>query len=75
MNEKIRKTPKHPNNDSIKDSEELKANLKGWFSQEVGKKDRLVYRKEVKEKTVYIATVCDHYKEAARRTKSRVAYR
>lgn len=73
--EKIRKTPKHPFNDSEKDSEKLKRELKGWFSQRIGIKDRLVYKKDKKNKVVYIATVCDHYKDAEGRTKSTVAYK
>lgn len=74
-NEKVRKTPKHPFNDSEKDSEKLTKNLKGWFSQRIGKKDRLVYKKDAKNKVVYIATVCDHYKDAPGRTKKLTAYR
>ena len=73
--EKIRKTPKHPFNDSEKDSEKLKRELKEWFSQRIGIKDRLVYKKDKNNKVVYIATVCDHYKDAEGRTKSTVAYR
>lgn len=74
-NEKIRKTPKHPFNDSEKDSEKLKKELKGWFSQQIGIKDRLVYKKDKDNKVIYIATVCDHYKDAKGRTKSTVAYK
>lgn len=73
--EKIRKTPRHPFNDSEKDSEKLKRELKGWFSQRIGIKDRLVYKKDKNNKVVYIATVCDHYKDAEGRTKSTVAYK
>lgn len=73
--EKIKKTPKHPFNDSEKDSEKLKRELKGWFSQRIGIKDRLVYKKDKKNKVVYIATVCDHYKDAEGRTRSTVAYK
>mgnify|MGYP000095843326 CR=1 FL=1 len=73
--EKIIKTPKHPFNDSEKDSEKLKRELKGWFSQRIGIKDRLVYKKDANNKVVYIATVCDHYKDAEGRTKSVIAYR
>lgn len=73
--EKIRKTPKHPFNDSEKDSEKLKRELKGWYSQQIGIKDRLVYKKDKNNKVVYIATVCDHYKDAEGRTRSTIAYR
>jgi len=73
--EKINKTPNHPNNDCPEDSEKLKGDLKEWFSQRISKKDRLVYRKDADKKIVYIATVCGHYEEAPRRTKSTSAYR
>ena len=73
--DKVSKTPYHPNNDSPKDSEALKGDMKGWFSQHINKKDRLVYRVEKNEKTVYIATVCDHYKDASNRSRTRVAYK
>ena len=72
---KILKTPRHPFNDSIEDSEKLKANLKEWYSQKISEKDRLVYKKEKKEKVVYIATVYDHYKNAEGRIKKLAAYR
>ena len=73
--EKINKTPKHPNNDCPEDSEKLSGNLKGWFSQRISKKDRLVYKKDTENKIVYIATVCGHYDKAPNRTKSTDAYR
>lgn len=73
--EKILKTPKHPFNDSEKDSEKLKGDLKEWFSQRIGIKDRLIYKKDEKNKVVYIAAICSHYKNAKGRTKSTVAYR
>ena len=72
--EKISKTPKYPNNDCLKDSEVLKGNLKGWLSQRISQRDRLVYKIEKDEKIVYIATVCDHYKEAPRRSKTISTY-
>ncbi len=75
VNKKIDKTPNHPNNDFPEDSEPLKGNLKGWYSQDITKKDRLVYKKISDEKTVYIATVCDHYKNAAKRSESMTSYR
>lgn len=73
--EKISKTPKHPNNDFPTDSEPLSHDLKGWFSQHISEKDRLVYTIDKKTKTVYIATVCDHYKDAARCSKLTASYR
>lgn len=73
--EKISKTPNHPNNDFPEDSEALKGNLKGWFSQRISKKDRLVYKKDSDKKIIYIATVCGHYDEAPNRTKSTSSYR
>lgn len=73
--EKISKTPKHPYNDSPEDSEKLSGDLKGWYSQRISKKDRLVYRKEQDKKVVYIAAVCSHYDEAPRRSKSTDSYR
>lgn len=75
--EKISKTPLHPYNNFPKDSEKLKGNLKGWFSQRISEKDkdRIVYKIEQDKKIVYIATVCDHYKDAPGRTKSMVSYR
>ena len=73
--EKIRKTPNHPNNDCPEDSEALRGNLKGWFSQRISKKDRLVYKKDSDNKIVYIATVCSHYVDAPRRIKSTDSYR
>lgn len=73
--EKISKTPKHPYNDSPEDSEPLKGDLKGWFSQRISKKDRLVYRIEKDKKIVYIAAVCTHYDDAPKRSKSMDSYR
>ena len=73
-NEIIANTPNFPNNIPPK-NDPLEADIKGWFSQRVSHKDRVVYKKDFKEKIVYIATVCDHYKNAARRTKSKAAYR
>lgn len=73
--EKIHKTPNHPNNDSPRDSEKLKGDLKGWFSQRISQKDRLVYKKDSDEKTVYIAAAYSHYDEAQRRIKKTEAYR
>ena len=73
--DKIRKTPHHPNNDVPEDSEPLRGDLKGWFSQRISKKDRLVYKKDSKNKIVYIATACSHYDDATRRTKSTNSYR
>lgn len=73
-NEIINNTPNFPRNVPPR-NDPLEANIKGWFSQKVSKKDRVVYKKESKEKTVYIATVCDHYKDAARRAKSTTAYK
>lgn len=73
--EKIRKTPNHPNNDFPEDSEELRGNLRGWFSQRISKKDRLVYKKDAENKVVYIATACSHYDEATRRIKSTDSYK
>lgn len=73
-NEIIANTPRFPNNIPPK-NDPLDADIKGWFSQRVSHKDRVVYKKDSSEKTVYIATVCDHYKNAARRTKSRAAYK
>ena len=72
--EKISKTPKHPYNDSPEDSEPLKGHLKGWFSQRISKKDRLVYKIEPDKKIVYIAAVCGHYDKAPRRLKSTASY-
>lgn len=72
--EKIRKTPKYPNNDYPTDSEKLTGNLKGWLSQRISKKDRLVYKIEEDKKIVYIATVCGHYENAEGRSKSIVSY-
>ena len=73
-NEIIMNTPNFPNNTPPK-NDPLEANIKGWFSQRVSNKDRVVYKKDSTEKVVYIATVCDHYKNAARRTKSKAAYK
>lgn len=73
--EKISKTPKHPNNDCPEDSEKLSGNLRDWYSQRITKKDRLVYKKDSKNKIVYIATVCGHYDKAPNRTKSTESYR
>ena len=73
--EKIKKTPNHPNNDYPRDSEKLKGDLKGWFSQRISKKDRLVYKKDIDERIVYIAAVCGHYDDAPKRTKTTKAYR
>lgn len=73
--DKIRKTPHHPNNDIPEDSEPLRGDLKGWFSQRISKKDRLVYKKDFENKIVYIATACSHYDDAPRRTKSTDTYR
>ena len=73
-NEIIANTPNFPNNIPPK-NDPLEADIKGWFSQRVSHKDRVVYKKDSKEKIVYIATVCDHYKNAARRTKSNAAYK
>lgn len=74
-NEKIIKTPKHPNNDFPQDSEALKGTLKGWFSQRISQKDRLVYKIDLENKIVYIATVCGHYDNAESRTKSTYSYK
>ena len=73
-NEIIANTPNFPNNIPPK-NDPLEADIKGWFSQRVSHKDRVVYKKDSTEKIVYIATVCDHYKNAARRTKSKAAYK
>lgn len=73
-NEIIDNTPKFPKNIPPK-NDPLSANIKGWFSQRVSHKDRVVYKKDAKEKIVYIATVCDHYKDAPRRSKSIAAYK
>ena len=73
-NEIINNTPNFPENIPPK-NDILHGDLKGWISQRVSHKDRVVYRKESKEKTIYIATVCDHYKDAARRSKSTKSYR
>lgn len=73
-NEIIKNTPNFPRNIPPR-NDPLEANIKGWFSQRVSHKDRVVYRKESSEKTVYIATVCDHYKDAAKRSKSKAAYK
>jgi len=77
--EKISKTPNYPNNDFPEDSELLKGDLKGWLSQRISKKDRLVYKIESDKKTdkriVYIAAVSGHYDEAPRRSKSTASYR
>ena len=73
--EKIRKTPNHPNNDVPEDSEALRGDLKGWFSQRISKKDRLVYKKDFENKIVYIATACSHYDTATRRIKLTDSYR
>ena len=73
-NEIIDNTPKFPKNQPPK-NDPLDVDIKGWFSQRVSKKDRVVYQKDATEKAIYIATVCDHYKDAARRSKSKEAYR
>ena len=73
--EKISKTPNYPNNDSPEDSELLKGDLKGWLSQRISKKDRLVYKIESDKKIVYIAAAYGHYDEAPRRSKSTASYR
>ncbi|OKZ73923.1 MAG: hypothetical protein BHW00_07090 [Clostridium sp. 26_22] len=73
--EKISKTPNYPNNDSPEDSELLKGDLKGWLSQRISKKDRLVYKIESNKKIVYIAAAYGHYDEAPRRSKSTASYR
>lgn len=73
--EKIWKTPNHPNNECPADSETLKGDLEGWFSQRISKKDRLVYKKDYDKKIVYIAAVCGHYDKAPRRTKATYLYR
>lgn len=73
-NEIIDNTPKFPKNEPPK-NDPLHANIKGWFSQRVSQKDRVVYRKDTTEKTIYIATVCDHYKDAERRSKAKESYR
>lgn len=77
--EKISKTPNYPNNDFPEDSELLKGDLKGWLSQRISKKDRLVYKIESDKKTdkriVYIAAAYGHYDEAPRRSKSTASYR
>lgn len=73
-NEIIDNTPKFPKNEPPK-NDPLNANIKGWFSQRVSKKDRVVYKKNNTEKSIYIATVCDHYKDAERRSKSKKSYR
>lgn len=73
-NEIIDNTPKFPKNEPPK-NDPLNANIKGWFSQRVSKKDRVVYKKDTTEKAIYIATVCDHYKDAERRSKSKKSYR
>lgn len=72
---KIEKTPKHPYNNSPKDSESLRGDLREWYSQRINKKDRLVYRKDPDKKVVYIASAYDHYKNTARRTKSTSSYK
>ena len=74
VKEKISKIPQHPYNDSLEDSEPLQGDLKGWFSQRISKKDRLVYKIEPDKKIVYIATVCGHYDKAPRRLKSMASY-
>lgn len=73
--EKIRKTPNHPNNDFPTDSEPLRGDLSGWFSQRISKKDRLVYKKDSTKRTVYIATAYSHYDDATRRVKSTESYK
>lgn len=73
-NQIISNTPNFPKNVPPK-NDPLRANIKGWFSQRVSHKDRVVYKKDYNEKTVYIATVCDHYKDAERRSRSTVAYK
>lgn len=73
-NEIINNTPKFPKNEPPK-NDPLNANIKGWFSQRVSKKDRVVYKKDYTEKAIYIATVCDHYKNAEMRSKSKESYR
>ncbi len=70
----IDNTPKFPKNEPPK-NDPLNANIKGWFSQKVSKKDRVVYKKDTSKKAIYIATVCDHYKDAERRSKSKTSYR
>lgn len=73
-NEIIDNTPNFPKNEPPK-NDPLHADIKGWFSQRVSKKDRVVYKKDSTEKKVYIATVCDHYKDAERRSRSTKSYR
>lgn len=73
--EKIYKTPNHPNNDFPNDSEALRGDLSGWFSQRISKKDRLVYKKDAEKRIVYIATACSHYDQAPRRIKSTDSYK
>lgn len=73
-NEIIENTPYFPKNVPPK-NDPLTANIKGWYSQRVSKKDRVVYMKDSDKKTIYIATVCDHYKDAERRSKSKESYR
>lgn len=70
----IDNTPKFPKNEPPK-NDPLQANLKEWFSQRVSKKDRVVYKKDTTERVIYIATVCDHYKDAERRSKSKESYK
>lgn len=70
----IDNTPKFPKNEPPK-NEQLQAKLNEWFSQRVSKKDRVVYKKDATEKVIYIATVCDHYKDAERRSKSKKSYK
>lgn len=72
--EEIRNTPNYPKNEPPK-NEHLNGDLKGWFSQRISKKDRLVYKIDPEKKIVYIATVCDHYKDAFRRSKSIESYK
>jgi len=73
-NEIIDNTPNFPKNEPPK-NDPLHADIKGWFSQRVSKKDRVVYKKDSTEKKIYIATVCDHYKDAERRSRSTKSYR
>ena len=55
-NEIIDNTPKFPKNEPPK-NDPLKANIKGWFSQRVSQKDRVVYKKDATGKN-YICCDC-----------------
>ena len=77
--EKISRTPYYPNNNFPEDSELLKGNLKGWLSQRITKKDRLVYKIELdkitKKRIVYIAAAYGHYDKAHRRSNSTASFK